>query len=630
MFQTNIAVAVACGFSILAINAAQAASPAATPATTSAPLSPPAPAAAQAHSSPASVAEAEQFLRQAEARLEKLDLNAQRHAWVYETHITPDTEALAAAANEQLLGATGELAIQARRYNKLPLSAQQQRKLKLLQLNLSLSDPKARQTYTELAATLISAYGKANYCSKPGDPASCMALGQLESIMASSRDPALLKQTWLGWHRQAASYKAQYADYVAVSNQGAREMGFRDTGELWRSRYDMSPQAYAEQSERQWQQVKPLYDALHQYVRLKLQQTYGKAEVPDSGPIPAHLFGNMWSQTWDNLYPLVKPTGPAANLDIAPALLAKNIDAKAMVAMAEGFYTSLGMQKLPASFWDMSLFTKPRDREVVCHASAWNPDGGQDVRIKMCIKQTSEDFGVIHHELGHLYYDLAYSKQPWLFKAGANDGFHEAIGDTVSLSVTPQYLHQLGLLPVLPDENQEIGVLLNRALQNVAFLPFGYLVDQWRWKVYSGEAKPADYDKVWWQLREQYQGVKRPAPVEANGFDAGAKYHVPADSTYSKYFIAAILQFQLHRALCREAGYSGPLHRCSIYQNQAAGKKFQAMLEAGTSRPWPQVLKAVAGQETLDASAIIDYFAPLKTWLDQQNQQLAREATQGK
>jgi peptidyl-dipeptidase A len=568
------------------------------------------------------VAEAEKFLKDAEVRLEKLANAAGRAAWVYETHITDDTEAMAAQANELALAAAGEIAIQARRYNKLALSADSKRKLKLLQLSMSLSNDKDREAYTQLSAQMNGAYGKATYCKTPGDDSTCLNLGQLENILATSRNPAELKDAWLGWHAQAATYKDRYVKYVDISNKGSREMGFANTGAMWRSQYDMPPEAFAAETERLWQQVKPLYDSLHQYVRLKLQQTYGKDEVPSEGPIPAHLFGNMWSQSWDNLYPLVKPQGPAANVDIADSLKQKNIDAKAMTKMAEGFYTSLGMETLPASFWQKSQFTKPRDREVVCHASAWDVDNVTDVRIKMCIKPTTEEFLVIHHELGHTYYQLAYRNQPFLFKNGANDGFHEAIGDTVALSTTPSYMHKLGLLPAVPAPEQDIGVLLDKALQKIAFLPFSYLVDQWRWKVYSGETKPQDYDKVWWELREKYQGVKRPVPMLENGFDAGAKYHVPADVPYSRYFIAHILQFQLHRALCREAGYTGPLNRCSIYENKAAGKKFQAMLEMGASRPWNEALKVVTGEDKLDATAIIDYFAPLKVWLDAQNKVL--------
>lgn len=584
----------------------------------------PAMAATSAHgktkkAATATVAEAEQFLKEAEARLEKLSANSNRANWVYETHITDDTQSIAAQANEQALEAAGEIALQARRFNHLKLKPESKRKLTLLQLSLSLADEKDRAAYTNLATTMNGAYGKAKYCPKGADANACLNLGQLEAIIAKSQNPAELKDAWLGWHQQAKDYKDAYVKYVDVSNKGARGMGFADTGAMWRSQYDMAPEAFAGETERLWQQVKPLYDSLHLYVRLKLQEKYGNDVVPSTGPIPAHLFGNMWSQNWDNLYPLVKPVGPEANLDISENLKKKNIDAKAMTQLAEGFYTSLGMEKLPASFYEKSQLTKPRDREVVCHASAWDLDNKEDVRIKMCIQPTTDEFLVIHHELGHIYYDLAYRKQDHLFKGGANDGFHEAIGDTVALSITPDYLKSIGLLDQVPDASQEINVLLNRALQKVAFLPFSYLVDQWRWKVYAGETKPQDYDKVWWELREKYQGVKRPAPMEAGGFDAGAKYHVPADVPYSRYFLAHILQFQMHRALCREAGYSGPLNRCSIYGNKAAGKKFQAMLEMGTSRPWNEAIHTLSGEDKLDASAILDYFAPLKVWLDAEN-----------
>ena len=250
-------------------------------------------------------------------------------------------------------------------------------------------------------------------------------------------------------------------------------------------------------------------------------------------------------------------------------------------------------------------------------------DAKQDVRIKMCITPTEEDFKTIHHELGHIYYYLAYRKQPILFQTGANDGFHEAIGDTVALSMTPSYLKQIGLMQQAPEADTEIGELLHTALDKVAFLPFAYSVDKWRWDVYAGKIKPADYDKTWWQLREQYMGVSRPAPMEAGGFDAGAKYHVAADTPYARYFLSHMLQFQFHRALCREAGNSGPLNRCSIYGNAKAGAKFQKMLALGAQKTWPEALKAISGEDKIDGSALLEYFAPLKVWLDEQNRLLA-------
>jgi peptidyl-dipeptidase A len=400
-------------------------------------------------------------------------------------------------------------------------------------------------------------------------------------------------------------------------------MGFADTGAFWRSQYEMTPEQFSAEMERLWQQVKPLYDSLHTYTRYKLRQAYGPAVVPATGPIPAHLFGNMWSQTWDNLYPLLKPVDFKESYDLGAVLKSRNTGAPEMVRYAENFYKSLGMESLPPTFWERSLLVKPKDREVVCHASAWDIDTINDVRIKMCITPTEEDFTTIHHELGHVYYSLAYRNLSPIFKTGANDGFHEAIGDTVALSITPDYLQKVGLISAIPDTAQDIAPLLKRSLEKVAFLPFGYMVDKWRWQVYGGQTAPADYDKAWWELREKYQGIKRPAPIAADGFDAGAKFHVASDTPYARYFLADMLQFQFHRALCREAGFQGPLHRCSIFNSKAAGAKFQAMLAMGTRQPWPEALKAISGETRIDGSAILEYFAPLKAWLDAQNKALA-------
>ncbi|TQK08116.1 M2 family metallopeptidase [Herbaspirillum sp. SJZ107] len=588
----------------------------------------PAVAATRAAAKP-TVAEAERFILDAEQRLERLGLDAQRAEWVAENFITLDTETMTAQSNEQFLTLSGEVALQARRFKDLKLPQASARKLLLMQRTLMLPEAADRSSYARLAAGMTGAYGKAKYC--PPAPAAagaarpaCMPLGELEKVLATSRDPARLKEVWLGWHAQSPSYKQDYAKYVAVSNKGARAMGALDTGALWRSFYDMPPEAFSAEMERLWQQVKPLYDSLHTYTRYKLRQAYGAAAVPADGPIPAHLLGNMWAQSWDNLYPLLKPAGLEKSEDLTALLEERKTSAVDMTRYAEGFYTSLGMRALPATFWERSLLTKPRDRDVVCHASAWDLDGKDDVRVKMCITPTAEDFRVIHHELGHLYYDLAYNVQPPLFRNGANDGFHEAIGDTVALSITPAYLKRVGLMKNEPDPSQDIGPLLYTALQKVAFMPFAYKVDKWRWQVYGGQVQPADYDKAWWALTEQYQGVARPAPIDGErGFDAGAKFHVASDTPYARYFLAHVLQFQFHRALCREAGDTGPLYRCSIYGNKQAGARFQQMLAMGTSKPWPEALKAVTGEERMDATAMLDYFAPLKAWLDAQNRQLA-------
>ena len=569
----------------------------------------------------ATVAEAQKFIGDAEKRLLDLNLKYSYADWEKSTNITDETEQKSADANKELIAATTELAEQATKFEGLDLPADTQRKIKLLKLSLTLPAPKnpaEREELTKIAASMEGDYGKGKYC-PDGDKGKCLDLTALEEIMGTSRDPEKLKQTWIGWHQVSPPYRKNYQRFVELSNKGAKEMGFKDTGAMWRAKYDMDPDAFAAEMERLWLQVKPLYDSLYTYTRRKLSEKYGKDIVAPDKPIPAHLLGNMWAQTWSNVYPLLAPAGGDRGYDLTQILKARNTDAKQMVRYGESFFTSLGFEPLPPTFWERSMLVKPPDREVVCHASAWHVDFERDVRLKMCVQTNEEDFTVVHHELGHNYYQLAYAPQPFLFRDSANDAFHEAIGDTIALSVTPPYLKQIGLIDKVPDSNADLGFLLNRALDKVAFLPFGYLVDQWRWKVFSGEIGPNDYNKAWWELREKYQGIAPPVPRSEQDFDAGAKYHVPANVPYARYFLAGILQFQFHRALCREAGFNGPLYQCSIYGNKKAGDKLKSMLSMGLSRPWPEALKAMTGEDKMDATAIIDYFAPLKTWLDEQN-----------
>ncbi len=567
------------------------------------------------------LAEAEQFVADAEKRLLELNIKYARADWVKSTFITDDTESLSAEANKQVIEATTELAEQSRRFDGVDLPYETARKLKLLKLALTLPAPSnaaERDELTKIAASLEGDYGKGKYC-PDGDQGKCLSLSEMEVILANSRDPEELKRIWLGWHQVSPPYRKNYQRFVELSNKGAREMGFKDTGAMWREKYDMEPDAFAAEMERLWQQVKPLYDSLYTYTRKKLIAKYGTQVVPNEGPIPAHLFGNMWAQQWNNIYPLLAPAGGDRGYDLTEILKTRNTDAKQMVRQGEGFFTSLGFEQLPGTFWDRSLFVKPADREVVCHASAWDVDYEKDVRLKMCIQIREEDFTVVHHELGHNYYQMAYAGQPFLYRDSANDAFHEAIGDTIALSVTPPYLKQIGLIDKVPDQSADIGFLLQRSLEKVAFLPFGYLVDQWRWKVFSGEVSPGDYNSAWWALREKYQGVAPPALRSEQDFDAGAKYHVPANTPYARYFLAAILQFQFHRALCREAGFNGPLYQCSIYGDKKAGEKLKQVLGMGLSKPWQEALKAMTGEDKMDATAIIHYFAPLKQWLDEEN-----------
>ncbi len=590
---------------------------------------PPRPAAAQP--APAgSPAAARAFVDSAERALAALSVRANRAQWVAATYITHDTEQLSAEATERLNVATQRFALAARAHDRASLPADLRRKLALLKLALVApppSDPAQATELTRLATGLEAEYGRGKYCraGKLGAPApaagdtACHSINDLSRALAESRDPAVLLDAWRGWHAVGAPMRARYARLAELSNAGARELGFRDAGAMWRSNYDMPPDQFAAELERLWQQVRPLYLSLHAYVRARLNQRYGDAVVPRNGLIPAHLLGNMWAQEWGNVYPIVAPENAAPTYDLTALFKAKGADQRRMVRYGESFFTSLGFAPLPATFWERSQIVKPRDRDVVCHASAWDVDNKDDLRIKMCTEVTGEDFVTVHHELGHNFYQRAYNRQPYLFQAGANDGFHEAIGDAVALSITPGYLQRAGLLGAAPGAAADTAALLRQALDKVAFLPFGLLIDQWRWQVFSGAVTPANYNRAWWELRARYQGVAAPVARTEADFDPGAKFHVPGNTPYTRYFLARVLQFQLYRAMCREAGHTGPLYRCSFFGSRAAGARLARMLEAGQSRPWQETLHDMTGERRMDAGAMLEYFQPLRVWLDRQN-----------
>ena len=564
---------------------------------------------------------ARMFLEEAEARLLDLWVDAGRAAWVQNTYITGDTTALAADAQTAVIGATMELAAEAARFDAIELPSDLRRKMLLLKTSMGVAapaDPALQAELSQITTGMESTYGRGVYC-PGGDGEDCLSLPEMERLFAESRDTDALLDLWTGWRAVAPPMRDQYSRFVELANAGARDLGFTDLGELWRAGYDMPPDEFTLELERLWTQVRPLYESLHCHVRAKLAEEYGSAVVPPDEPIPAHLLGNMWSQTWANVYDLVGPARSDPGYDLTELLEAKRVDELEMVRYGERFFSSLGFEPLPATFWDRSLFLQPADRDVVCHASAWDLDYESDVRIKMCIGVNDEDFVTIHHELGHNYYQRAYQDQSPLHRTSANDGFHEGIGDTIALSITPEYLAEVGLLTRVPPPDRDLGLLLRLALDKVAFLPFGLMVDQWRWKVFSGEIAPEAYNEGWWKLRNEYQGVRAPVPRSEADFDPAAKYHIPANTSYTRYFLAHILQFQFHRALCDVSGFEGPLHRCSIFGSDAAGTRLNTMLEMGASQPWPDALEVITGQREMDATAILDYFAPLQVWLDEQN-----------
>lgn len=580
-------------------------------------------AAAPAPAQATTPAAADAFVKSAEDRLYAHNLTASRVDWVNATYITTDTDALSAEYAERGTKLRVELALEAAKYAEVPgLSADTARKLDIMRQGITLPAPTREGAAGELAqlsTSMASAYGRGRGTLN-GKPISG---SDIEAAMGTNRNPKELLEMWTSWHDNVgAPMRDDYAKAVIIANEGSKELGFTDVGAMWRSGYDMPADDFAAETDKLWKEVEPLYIALHTYMRTKLNEEYGTAVQPATGPINSHLLGNMWAQGWSGIYDIAAPAGVGdVGYDVGDLLKAQNYDANRMTKSGEQFFSSLGFAPLPQTFWERSLFTKPADREVQCHASAWNLDDKDDLRIKMCIQVNADDFITIHHELGHNYYQRAYKAQPLLYRDGANDGFHEAIGDMVALAITPDYLVQTGLLPKnrVPSADKDIGLLLRQAMDKVAFLPFGLMVDRWRWGVYSGEIAPGAYQKGWDDLRLRYQGVKPPVARDESKFDPGAKYHIPGNVPYTRYFLAHILQFQFYEAACKQAGWTGPLHRCSFAGNEEVGTRFNAMLEMGRSKPWPDALEAFTGTREMSGRALVEYFAPLKAWLDEQN-----------
>ena len=584
-----------------------------------------APAAATADAAfPMTPQGAADWVAMVESEMGDFGVEYARVSWVNSTYITPDTDALAAKYGAQATEMSVRYANEAAKYAQVQgLDADVARKLDILRNGIVMPAPVRDGAATELneiATSLNSQYGKGKGMLDGQE----ISGSDIEAEMGNlERTPEEYAEMWTSWHDNVgAPMRDDYLRMTAIANEGAKELGFADLGAMWRSNYDMDPDQFAAETERMWQEVKPLYMALHTYVRSKLNEKYGDAVQPATGPIRADLLGNMWAQEWGNIYPLVAPAGAGdIGYDLTELIEQKGLDEIQMVRTGEQFFSSLGFAPLPGTFWERSQFVKPRDREVVCHASAWDVDNVDDLRIKMCIKKNADDFVTIHHELGHNYYQRAYNKQDYLYLNGANDGFHEAIGDMVALSITPEYLVQIDMLQPnqVPGTDKDIGLLLRQAMDKVAFLPFGLMVDRYRWGLFDGSIPAGELNKGWNDLRLEYQGIVPPVERDETKFDAGAKYHVPGNVPYTRYFLARILQFQFFKAACDQAGWDGPLHRCSFYGNEEVGKNLNAMLEMGASKPWPDALEAFTGERQMSGEAMVEYFAPLKAWLDEQN-----------
>ena len=569
----------------------------------------------------------ETFLERVELEDKTLGPVASSAYWLQANFITYDSQKVVADYGKRFQLLALERARQASTFDDVEVSEENRRKLNLIKNSFVMPSPLDDTLAGEIAnimAELDAMYGAGQHCFGEGD---CYDLEAFEGVIDNSRDPDELLKAWEGWRNIGTPMKDKYLRMVEIGNLGAKDLGYEGLTDLWFSQYDMPAEEFLAETDRVWDELKPLYDALHCHVRSELSEHYGEEVVSKEGVLPAHVLGNMWGQSWANVYDLVyAPDNPNASsgIDLTKILEEKNIDEIEMTKIAENFFISLGFQPLPDTFWERSLFVKPQDRSVVCHASAWNLDAdANDLRIKMCIERNAEDFSTIHHELGHIFYYQAYnSTQPSVFQSGANDGFHEAVGDLLSLSITPEYYNKIGLISEAEAKDatsDPISLLMQQALQGVVSVPWTLMLDKWRAGVFSGETSESELNNSWWELREYYQGIGVPRERGADAFDPGAKYHIPGNTPYTRYYLAQILQYQFHESLCNQMGFEGPLHECSIYDNELAGKKLRAMLSLGQSQEWQVALEALTGTRSLSGKSMLNYYKPLKDWLDVQN-----------
>ena len=545
-------------------------------------------------------------------------------SWISSNFITYDSQKVIADYGTRYTLKSLERSREASSFDDVPTTDEQRRMLNILKSSFVMPPPLNKELASELSSittSLEAMYGSGEHCYEDG---TCYDLEAFESIIDNSRDPDELLKAWQGWHEIGKPMKPMYIRMVDIGNQGSKDLGYKGLSDLWFSKYDMPAEDFLNETDRVWEEVKPLYDALHCHVRAKLNEHYGDDIVSKSGPLPVHLLGNMWGQSWSNIYDLVyTEESQQDSINVTKIIEEKGLDEIDMVKYAEDFFLSIGFEPLPDTFWERSLFVKPRDRSVVCHASAWNLDpANNDLRIKMCIEKNEEDFVTIHHELGHIFYYQAYNHLPTLFQGGANDGFHEAFGDLLTLSITPDYLTQIDFITeeeASVAKEDPIGLLMKQALDGVVVVPWALMLDKWRSGVFNGEIDETNLNSSWWELREYYQGINTSTERSEDYFDPGAKYHIPGNTPYTRYYLARIMQYQFHEALCNEIEFDGLLHECSIYGSEKAGDKIISTMAMGESLPWQDAFENLTNSRQLSGKSILNYYAPLKDWLDEQN-----------
>ncbi|KAM6291936.1 angiotensin-converting enzyme 2 [Porphyrio hochstetteri] len=577
--------------------------------------------------------EAQRFLEDFNRRVEDISYESSIASWNYNTNITEENANKMNEADSKWSAFYDEAS---RNASSFPLASIQD-DLTRLQIQ-SLQDrgssnlsPEKYERLSTVLSKMSTIYSTGTVC-KTTEPSECLVLEPgLDIIMANSTDYHERLWAWEGWRANVGRMmRPLYEEYVDLKNEIATLNNYSDYGDYWRANYEADyPENYKysrdqliKDVEKTFEQIKPLYQQLHAYVRHRLEQFYGPEFISSTGCLPAHLLGDMWGRFWTNLYPLTVPYPAKPNIDVTSTMVLKKWDAMKIFKAAETFFDSIGLYKMTEGFWNNSMLTEPTDnRKVVCHPTAWDLGKG-DYRIKMCTKVTMDDFLTAHHEMGHIEYDMAYSKQPYLLRGGANEGFHEAVGEIMSLSAaTPQHLKSLDLLePTFQeDEETEINFLLKQALTIVGTMPFTYMLEKWRWMVFRGEITKEEWTKRWWEMKREIVGVVEPVLHDETYCDPAVLFHVSNDYSFIRYYTRTIYQFQFQEALCKAANHNGPLHTCDITNSTAAGTKLRELLELGRTKPWTQALENVTGEKYMNAAPLLHYFEPLYEWLQGNN-----------
>ncbi|CRK96558.1 CLUMA_CG009925, isoform A [Clunio marinus] len=547
--------------------------------------------------------------------------------WAFETNVNEVTQIDALAAQQRYSDYMRSIWEQIKLIDKTSLYDENlHRQLKLLaSIGPSALPADQLDRYNRIINDMLAIYNSATICGYE-QPFQCSLRLQphLKEIMAKSRDWDELTWVWTEWRRKAGKpIRDLFEQLTDLTNEAANYNNYKDAAEYWSFQFDTPNFRY--EMEDVWKEILPLYEQLHTYVRRKLREFYGPDKINRNAPLPAHILGNMYGQSW-NILDITVPYPGRSNLDVTPAMRAQGYSPLIMFQLGEEFFTSMNMTAMPPEFWAHSIFEEPVDRPVLCQPSAWDFCNGADYRIKMCTDVTHKDFVTVHHELAHIQYFLNYHNNPKVFRDGANPGFHDAIGDAISLSITPKHLQGLGLIQKsIDDTAHEINFLFAMAMDKVVFLPYALALEQWRFDVFSKKVHKEQFNCHYWLLREKYGGIKPPVLRSELDFDPGAKYHVPANVPYMKYFFSTVFQFQLHRAMCiaskefDPSNPSKPLHKCSIYRHHEAGHMLKKLMSKGASQPWQHTIQEVMGEGRLDGSAVREYFKPLEEWLRNEN-----------